>query len=178
MRFRSITLAALCNLAACGGSGTDDLTATYGLRAQAYAFMNLMPSIQVPDSNGLGWFGCVPLIVRYAIRAESGTFPADVQATHVSLTKGGQVVWRQSVQASESGLGSAWTTANDWLSLIGSTDGNPPPGTVTEQVLVGVARGCSPPSLQSADLVQVSVRVEAGVREASVSVIVAIESAH
>lgn len=173
VRCHAISLSALCALTACGGSSESDFATAHGLRAQAYIYQNLMPSFA-----DIGSIGCVPLYVVLSIRAESGAFPQGVRATTVSLTQEGRVVWQQPVDPSQSGLWNAWTTASDWISLFGSTDGKPPPGTMTEQVLRVVTHGCTTPSLRTSNLAQANVRLEAGGKASLVSVVVAIEAVH
>ena len=79
----------------------------------------------------------------------------------MTLFKPGAQAWETPVSISETGLTTRWVSDSDWVSLVGSADGNRPTGWRTEQVLSGVARGCSTPDFQEGDELLVGVNVDA-----------------
>lgn len=153
-----LALAALAVLSACGG-GSDrrDLVERHALRVQAEAWVNAMPTVLLPGQMP----SCTPLIVAFSVRAGPTGFPAGIQARSVSLSKQGKVVWENPVSVTETDLTTRWVSDTDWLSLLGSVDGNPPPGTRTEQVLTGVARGCATQDLSEGDDLTASISIDA-----------------
>jgi hypothetical protein len=154
--FRAAPLLVILTLAACGGSDDQNLTEKHSLQLQAEAWENRMPAALLPGQTP----SCTPLIVWFSIRAGEAGSPVDLRALSVSLTKQGVVAWDQPVSSSETGWTTRWTTAEDWLSLVGSSDGNPPPGTRVEQVFSGVARGCTTQVFAEDDDLLVKVAIE------------------
>jgi len=63
-------------------------------------------------------------------------------------------------------------------STVGSADGNPPMGWRTEQVLSGVARGCSTPDFQEGDKLLVGVNVDAAGKSSMVVSTAELYAAH
>ena len=98
-----------------------------------------MPSARFPGEGP----SCTALIVAFSIRGDGSGLPPAVLAQTVVLSKPGLPPVEINVSQSETGVVTRWVSASDWLSLLGSVDGNPPPGWKNEQALSGVARGLS-----------------------------------
>lgn len=142
-------------LTACGGSGDQTLTQRYALRAQAEAWENRMPSARFPGEGP----SCTALIVAFSIRGDGSGLPPAVLAQTVVLSKPGLPPVEINVSQSETGVVTRWVSASDWLSLLGSVDGNPPPGWKNEQALSGVARGCASDNFREGDELLVEVHI-------------------
>ena len=143
-------------LAACGGSDNTSPPENQALRAQANVWENRMPRAEIP---GMVEQPCTSLIVSFSLRAGTPGFPPGITAQSVTLSKPGVPMWQTPVSNTETGLTTRWVNDSDWISNVGSLDGTPPPGRRSEQVLYGVARGCSTPNFQPGDELLVGVRV-------------------
>lgn len=161
---RNAWLASLALLTACGGADSTDLTAQYALRAQASAWEDRMPRVVLPGESPT----CTPLIVAFAIRAGASGFPPGLTAESVSVSRPGSMTWVAPVSRGETGLTPRWVNETDWMSLLGTTEGGAPAGRVQEQVLAGVARGCSSRDFKEGDELLVGVKVVAPGGESTV----------
>ncbi len=168
------SLSLLALVAACGGSDDADLAERHGLRMQATAYENRMPGVVMPGEPP----SCQSLIVGFSIRAGASGFPPGLVARKVVLSKPGVPPWEASVSLSETGLASRWVSEADWLSLVGSVDGNPPPGRHAESVFVGVARGCPTASFREGDELTAGVVVTAGGEQAVIQTRVTLSAAY
>lgn len=128
---RILALLLCASLAACGGSDDQDLAASYGLKAEAEAWVNLMPSIVFPDQPAF----CTQVIVRYRVIGAVHTLPQQSSAKTVSISKNSMLLWSQPPSQGESGQ---------------NADGS----------LDGVARGCLVQGLAESDFIDVSIEVQ------------------
>lgn len=144
-------------LTACGGTDDANVTERCALPAQSTVWETRMPTVVPPRED----LPCISLIVGFSIRSGSSGFPSGISAKSMTLFKPGAQAWETPVSISETGLTTRWVSDSDWVSLVGSADGNRPTGWRTEQVLSGVARGCSTPDFQEGDELLVGVNVDA-----------------
>ena len=129
---RHLIVAVAALLTACGGSADDDLWRSDGLKVQAEAYVNAMPSVIFPDQAQ----SCSNFIISYSVVGQTSAIPKPASVKSVSASKKGQVLWTGPVSVAESGQGQ---------------DGS----------LYGVARGCPPTGLAENDLLDIVLHIEA-----------------
>lgn len=148
-RLLSMSLAA-ASLAACGGGGNDAVpfTQAQGLSLKATPYLNLMPGIAESSTP------CSSLIIPFTVSSAKGAVPAALQAGKIVLSElaSGKILW-------------SGPTSESMLVTPDAEDQAAPGGAV----LKGVARGCPTGETVPDKEVMVTVELNLGREQASLS---------
>jgi hypothetical protein len=152
-------------LAGCTESGDEDFVTEHGLRMQASAFYNGMPSLYTPE--------CPKISVGISIRAGGRGFPESLSIKGVEAQYKGVSAAPVAMTVTSSEFVEADITEDNWLHpTVFYAQGSPQPVTFKETILRGTASVCEASlagSVANNAELTLAVRLESAGRSASLA---------